>query len=70
MHFECSSYVPSAAPDTGTPANYSTTMKRNTVTTDLVTIEPQAISPYEDPEEVVVRATAWANSLMDLVPSR
>jgi hypothetical protein len=44
--------------------------EEHTVTTDLVTIEPQAISPYEDPEEVVVRATAWANSLMDLVRSK
>ena len=44
--------------------------KEYTVTQELAPIEPQAISLYEDPEDVIKRTTAWANSLIKVVQDK
>ena len=44
--------------------------KDYTVTQELAPIEPQAISLYEDPEDVIKRTTAWANSLIKVVQDK
>ena len=40
------------------------------MTQELAPIEPQAISLYEDPEDVIKRTTAWANSLIKVVQDK